>query len=458
MLGVTDRPDMPSRRDVLATTAAAIAGAAGCASRPPGGSPTDDPPTESPPGADGGDRPTRTPRDPDPLDVSGTWAQRGAGPGHAGVTDASGVPDHGRVHWHLRRVRSGPAVVADGRLFHYAKLGEDTGGTPTRTRTREPDAGTAHPIYGVPHLVARDPADGRITWATELPDEAGGWPAAGDGLVVASTGRSVGAYDVTDGGERWRHELGERPVGEPTVAGDVVVVPLSGVVDGRSGDTIHEPKVRAYGLDDGAERWTTPVPERGLGLAVGDDVVVAVSHGYDDSGTVLGLSLSDGARRWETAITGGFFRAPVVGDGSAYVAGSHDEVTALSVADGAERWTVAGGRGGVAADGDTVYAAGRDSLVARDAADGRERWTLEPDDGPSFVAPAVGDGTVYVGGNYTDLHAIDASDGTERWSHGFPSQVVEGDMVMRGLAAQPAVVDGGLYAFAHDGLYAFGPA
>ena len=31
-------------------------------------------------------------------------------------------------------------------------------------------------------------------------------------------------------------------------------------------------------------------------------------------------------------------------------------------------------------------------------------------------------------------------------------------MVMKGLAAQPAVLDGGLYAFAFDGLYAFGPA
>lgn len=443
---------MPSRRDLLTTAGAALAGVAGCTSVPP-----TDGPGDSPPGDSNGDRPTRTPRAPDSLDVSGEWRQRGAGPGHAGVTDASGVPEAGRVRWNLRRVRSGPAVLADGRLFHYAKLGEDTDGTPTKTRTRPPDAGTAHPVYGVPHLVARDPADGSIAWATELPDEASGWPAATGDAVIASTGDAVGSYRATSGEQQWRHDLGDRPVGDPTVAGDTVVVPLSGVTDG-SDEYVHDPKVRAYGLADGRERWTTPMPERGLELAVGGDVVVVVSHGYDGSGNALGLSLSDGGERWRTPVDGNFFRSPVVADGAAYLPSGDDEVTALAVTDGGERWTVAGGRGGVAADGDTVYVAGRERLVARDAADGSERWTFEPDDGPTFVAPAVGDGTVYLGGNYTDLRALDAADGTERWSQGFPSQVVEGDMVMQGLAAQPAVVDGGVFAFAYDGLYAFGPA
>lgn len=442
---------MPSRRDLLTTAGAALAGLAGCTSAPP-----TDGPADSPPSSDG-DRPTRTPRNPRALDVAGEWRQRGGGPGHAGVTDASGVPGDATVRWHLRRVRSGPAVLGDGRLFHFSKLGEDTDGTPTKTRTRPPDAGTAHPIYGVPHLVARDPSDGRIEWATELPDEATGWPAvAGDAVVVSAAG-VVAAYGAASGEQRWEQDLDERPVGEPTVVGDSVVVPLSGVSDGESGESVHDPMVRAYALGDGRERWTSPMPERGLELAVGGDVVVVVSHGYDGSGTVVGLSLGDGGERWRTPVDGNFFRSPVVADGAAYLASGDDVATALTVADGAERWTAAGGRGGVVADGDTVYAAGRERLVARAAADGSERWAFDPDDGQSFVAPAVGDGTVYLGGNYTDLRALDATDGTERWSRGFPSQVVEGDMVMQGLAAQPSVVDGGVFAFAYDGLYAFGP-
>lgn len=451
---------MPSRREVLATSAGALAALAGCAGGPPGtaGSPTGgddgDPPTTTARGDDG-DRPTATARDPEPLDVSGEWPQRGGGPGHDGVADSGGIAGDGDVYWHLPRVRSGPAVVADGRLFHYAKLGEDRGGQPTLTRTREPEAGTAHPVYGVPYLVAREPVEGRIEWATQLPEEARGWPAAGDGLVVASTGRSVGAYEADGGAERWRHDLGDRPVGEPTVAGDAVVVPLGGVVDGGSGDVLHEPKVRAYGLDDGEERWTVQLPARGLRLAASEDAVVVVSHDFDGAGTVLRLSLADGGERWRRDVSGGFFGSPVVAGDVVYVPDGDGRVLALALADGRERWAAAAGDG-VAATDDAVYVGG-DSLVALDAADGTERWTVESEDG-TFGAPAVAGDAVYAGGNWTDLRVVERDTGTGRWAHSFPTQTVEGDMVMRGLAAQPAVVDGGLFAFAVDGLYAFGPA
>jgi len=439
---------MPSRRDLLAGSAGALAALAGCINEPPGspGTPT---------GSYDGDRPTATSRDPEPLDVTGEWPQRGGGPGHDGVTDVTATPDAGRVYWHIRRVRSGPAALGDGRLFHYAKLAENRGGQPTRTRTRPPDAGTAHPVDGVPYLVAREPSEGRIDWATELPDLATGWPAVGDGLVVASTGRSVGAYDANDGAEWWRHDLGDRPVGEPTVAGDTVVVPLSGVVDGGSGEMIHEPMVRAYSLDDGGERWTTSMPARGLGLAVGDDTVVVVSHDFDASGAVLGLSLADGGERWRRELSEGFLDAPVVADEAVYVAGNDDTVRALSLADGSERWSRQEAGEDVAATADAVYVGGS-TLTALDAADGTERWSVESDEG-SFTAPAVGGDTVYAGGNWVDMTALDAADGTERWSHSFPTQTVEGDMVMKGLAAQPTVVQGGVFAFAFDGLYAFGP-
>jgi outer membrane protein assembly factor BamB len=447
---------MPSRRDLLATGAATLAALAGCTSEPPG--PTDEPPPGESPGGSNGDRPTVTPRSPDPLEVAGSWRQRGGGPGHAGTTDATGAPDAGRPHWHLRRVRSGPAVVADGRLFHYAKLGEDRSGTPTKTRTREPDAGTAHPVYGAPHLVARDAGEGRIQWAAELPSVATGWPAVGDGVVVATSNGWLRAFDAEGGERRWRHDLEDRPVGEPTVAGDAVVVPQSGVVDGGSGDTVEAPLVRAYDLADGSVRWTAGMPRRGLSLAVADDAVVVVSHDYDQTGTVLALSLADGSERWRTDVDGGFFSGPVVADGTAYVAdggSGKGTLAALSVADGSVRWSVPGGGDSIAADGETVYAAGREGLVARNAADGGERWRYEPG-AESFVAPAVGADAVYAGGGFAGLAALAADDGSERWSHTFPTQTVEGDMIMRGPQSQPAVVDGAVYVFAADGLYAFG--
>jgi outer membrane protein assembly factor BamB len=452
---------MPTRREVLATSGAVFATLAGCATRPPGTDTDRTPPDESP-GGSTGDRPTVTPRSPDPLEVGGAWRQRGGGPGHAGTTDATGAPDAGRPHWHLRRVRSGPAVVADGRLFHYAKLGADRSGTPTLTRTRPPDAGTAHPIYGVPYLVARDAGEGRIQWATELPSPAAGWPAVGDGVVVASSNGWLRAFDAGSGDRRWSHDLGDHPVGEPTVVGDAVVVPQSGVVDGGSGDTVEDPVVRAYDLADGSVRWTATMPKRGLSLAVAGGAVVVVSHDYDETGAVVALSLSDGTERWRTEVDGGFFAGPVVADDTAFVAdggggGSSDGLGALSLADGTERWRVAGGGDGIAADTETVYAAGGEGLVARDAADGSERWRYAPG-AESFVAPAVGGDVVYAGGGFAGLAALAADDGSERWSHTFPTQTVEGDMIMRGPQSQPAVVDGAVYVFAADGLYAFGSA
>ena len=93
---------MPSRRNVLVTTTGTLAALAGCTSQLPGTPPERSPPTETPPADPGKGRPTATSRDPEPLDVSGSWPQRGNGPGHGGVTGATGVPDSGRVSVAMR--------------------------------------------------------------------------------------------------------------------------------------------------------------------------------------------------------------------------------------------------------------------------------------------------------------------------------------------------------------------
>lgn len=445
----------PSRRDVLATTGASIAAVAGCAADPPGSSvPSDDVETGD---GETGDRPTATARDPDALDVSGEWPQRGGGPGHAGVTDASGVPESGSVHWHLRRVRSGPVALHDELLVHYAKLGEVRAGRPTLTRTREPDAGTAHPIYGVPHLVARDASEGYIQWTARLPELGVGWPAIGGDRVVATVRGRLSAHDVASGAERWSVGFDDHPVGVPTVADGIVVAPLSGVVDGESGEYVHEPRVGAFALSDGSERWTVGAPARGLGVGVAGDTAVVVAHDFDGSGSVQARSLADGSERWRTDLSGQFaFSGPVLADDLVFVAASGGRLHALSLSDGSERWTVRKAGDGLAVGDDAVYTVDRSQLFARDPADGGVRWSFEVE-GQSLVTPAVGGDTVYVGGNFVDLYALDAADGTERWSHAFPTQTVEGDMVMSGLANQPTVADGAVYAYAADGLYAFGP-
>ncbi|MFB6088109.1 MAG: PQQ-binding-like beta-propeller repeat protein [Haloarculaceae archaeon] len=477
---MTDTPDTSdwTRRRALGALGSALAvGLAGCTgsgdgtTSTTGGGTTRSPgfvspetTAESPGSGDDGDsgdgRPTATARNPKPLDVAGAWRQVGGDPGHTGVTGASGVPADGQVYWRIRRVRSGPAVLGKRRLFHYAKLGTDRGGRPTVTRTREPDAGTAHPVYGDPHLVARDAADGTIEWAAPVPTESRSWPAvAGDRVVSAVSGR-IAAHDRASGNSLWTVDLGEKDAGVPAVVGETVVVPVQGVVDGDT--DVQTPSIRALELGSGDERWAVEPPKRGNAVAITGDTVVVLSYDYDQRGTLLGLAVADGSERWRATVPGGFFNLPVVAGGTVYVTSANNTVHAISAADGDEVWSrhVGGQPARPAATAETVYVAVDNRVLALDTRAGDRRWrvTLGADEYPAAIA--VGSDTIYAGmeGVQAPIYALARRDGTERWRHTFPNKTVEGDMVKSGVAAQPAVADGALYVFAVDGLYAFGPA
>lgn len=462
-----------TRRRALRIAGVALgAGVAGCAGdggtttspdgggdTPGSGSPSDSPDTDG--GNGDSDRPTVTDRDPRALDASGAWPQVGGDAGHTGVTDASGVPADGAVYWQRRRVRSGPAVLGDGRLFHYAKLGEDTSGRATVTRTREPDAGTAHPVYGEPHLVARDASDGEIAWVAPTPEESLGWPAvAGDRVLSAVPGR-VAAHDGASGDVLWAEDLGGKSPGTPVVTDGTVLVPIQGVVDG--GEYVERPAIQAFDMGDGSEEWSVEPPKRANGLAVSGGTVVVVSADYDERGTVLGLDPSTGDERWRETVPGAFFNLPVAAGGQVFVTNSSNTVRALSASDGTEVWAerVGGQPARVAADGESVYVAVRNRALALGHGSGDEQWSATPTGQSEYArAIAVGSDTVYVGwegGNEAPLTALDRSDGAERWSFRFPNTTIEGDMIRSGVASQPAVAEGGLYVFAFDGLYAFGP-
>jgi len=468
----TEMDREPSRRRLLGTVGAAVAAAvAGCSggddapevtTTPPGSVTTTASTTTATDGGDGdgGDRPTVTERDPRSLDVNGAWTQVGSDPGHDGSADATAAPEAAEVYWQLRRVRSGPPVLLDGRLFHYAKVGEETGGRPTVTRTREPDAGTAHPVYGRPVLVARSANDGRIEWTAPVPAESSGWPAATGDRVVGAVRGEVAAHDAATGETLWTVDLEEQPPGTPVVVDGTAVVPVHGVVSGD--EYVRRPAVRAFDVADGAEQWSVEPPHRANGVAVAGGTAVVISGQFADSGTLLGLSTADGVEQWRREVSGGFFDLPVVGDGAVYLADGGDGLRSLSTGDGNERWSVQfdGEPGTVAVDGGTVYAAVEGRVVALDATDGSRRWETTVADGSEFAtAVAVGTDAVYAGFDGVDagLYALGREDGSERWSHGFPDTVVEGDMIESGVDAQPVVAAGAVYVPAVDGLYAFGP-
>jgi outer membrane protein assembly factor BamB len=457
-----------NRRAVLAGLAGAVTSVGGCGE---GSTPTATPrtseerprtPTTAPSPPTNGNRPTATPRSPRTLDVGGAWAQRGFDARHAGSSDAGGVPTNGTDYWNLRRVRSGPPVLADGRLFHVGKIGADPSGTSTITRTREESAGTAHPVYGQPALFARDASAGTIDWTTPIDSPGVRWPAVDGGRVFVSTGNAVLAFDAETGTTEWRDDLDDRSVGPPTVADEHVVVPIHGVVSG--GDYVERPAIVGYDVENGERRWSVEPPKRHSRIAVADGTVFAVTEEFDETGVLIALSIADGGERWRVEVPGAFFAEPAIA-GDAILVGADDHLRALETDGGSERWSrEVTNVNGVAADGSVAVAAGS-TLHALSLVDGSERWTASypQEDGygdGSYVTPAIGSGTVYAGteGFPGQLRALDIEGGEEGWRASFPETVVEGDMVVSGLAAQPTVADGAVYAYAYDGLYAFGPA
>lgn len=448
---------MVSRRRFLAAATAGVVTVAGCS-----GSPTDtlspvpeDTPTDPPTPGDG-DRPTGTPREPRPVDVAGAWPQAGNDPGHGGVTDATGVPEAGEAYWTLRRVRSGAPVLDAGRLFHFGLAGTDESGPPTRTQT--PPTGTAQPLDGRKALFCRDARDGRVLWTRPL-DYRGRWPAVAGERVVAAGEGFVAAYRTGDGREVWRHDLGERVAAASTVVEGTLLVSTEFVREsGR------EPDVRAYRVSDGVRRWKRPSPRWQADLAAAGDAVLSLSPEFEVGTVVTARALADGGERWSHELDdNGIPGRPVVAGGTAYVAPDNGGVHAFDLADGTRRWHYDAETSnvvGLAASDETAYLVDDGRLRAVDAADGSERWSASPSGETEYAGtPAVGSDAVYLeeGGFPAAFVALSRSGGTERWSHGLPTETVGGDMVMSGLEAQPAVAAGGVYAYAVDGLYAFGP-
>lgn len=431
----------PSRRDALrALTSTVVAGTAGCLD----GNPLAGPSTEESPF--GTDRPDRTPRTPQALDVAGAWPQAGGDAARTGVSASAGPSESGSVFWRLGPDRSGRAVLAEGRLFHYAR------------------------IEGA-WLVARDARDGGVRWSARL-DGSGdgsvgsdgavaGWPAVTDDAVVTA-GRQLSAFGVESGDRGWSEDLGvpdtgDRLPGSPAIVESAVVVGVPGRDAGE---------VRVHGLGDGAHRWTAALPNRGAWVAVDDGVVVAVSPSFGgtssesvgEASAVRALALDGGDELWSTTVRGDATRGPVLAGGAAYVS-SGGVVRALALADGEELWrrSFDGTPADLAADGERVFVGAGETLAVLGASDGSVHWTAASRD-HSFGTPAVGADAVYAGteGANGRLFAFDASDGTELWTHSFPATVVAGDVATAGVVAQPTVADGAVYVPAVDGIYAFG--
>lgn len=319
-------------------------------------------------------------------------------------------------------------------------------------------------------VAAFELADGRERWRRAFPPATYG---SGDGTVAlgffggcaVEGGRVIVASDrmrclrVRDGALVWEAQpLGEAGAddyfwGAPVIARGLV---LAGSGAGSESSATRG-RVSAYGLRDGALRWSTPlVPVDGNGGGVLSPVSVDLRRGAVFAGTgapylprpgtnpgtcsVVELSLEDGRPRWSDQLHPGdtlgldVNSAPVIGAGTIAVTAKdgvwawdrrtrarlwRTSLTPATPADGGPAGPVNGPEGGpIAADHHSFYAlsndgdAGHAVAACLDARTGRVRWRSDLG-GLAFAAPALAGGLLCATTASGDLEVLDARDGRQ---------------------------------------------
>ncbi|MFF7653379.1 serine/threonine-protein kinase [Streptomyces sp. NPDC007983] len=223
--------------------------------------------------------------------------------------------------------------------------------------------------------------------------------------------------------------LADKAVPAPLPVHDLVVVPSAG---GR---------LRAYGVRDGKPRWTSKATGlTGRALAVPGDTedTDGTVLATDAHGAVWALRAADGKQRWKADRADA--RALLAADEqTVYLTTRDGRIRAVSLTSRAALWTAPGPGGrdtpaAVVAGGRLVVHAADGKVTGYDTADGRPVWRRDQH-GSDPVAPAVADGTVFLGGR--TLAALSLADGDEKWA-----RTATGEL---GWSA-PAVRDGVVHA------------
>ncbi|MCT2591791.1 serine/threonine-protein kinase [Streptomyces sp. N2-109] len=192
-----------------------------------------------------------------------------------------------------------------------------------------------------------------------------------DMVVVAAAGGGLAAYGVRDGKRRWR-----RSDADPATR---VLAPAQGLVLTADG----EGALVALGTRDGTPEWTAARADAAVLLAADRTAVYLLTR----QGELRAVGLKSRRALWTV-------RTPV--------RASPENPAAAAVAEG--RLVLCGSDGKVA---------------ALDTADGRRAWGPR-EGGPDVLAPALADGTAFLGGR--ELTAIGLTDGREKWSQAAASE------------------------------------
>lgn len=302
----------------------------------------------------------------------GTWGQRGYDAQNeiphvtlAAQPQLIWSADIGNGNARRFRITADP-VAADGRVF-----------------TLDSRAG----------LVATSLQSGAALWSISLEPEfdrggaiSGGGLAYGGGRLFATTGfGELVAIDPASGAVQWRQRLGAG-IGAPTVVGgDVYVVS-------------RDNRAWSIAADTGRLQWELPAVGSGAVLAGG--AAPAISGGTVifpfGSGELVGVTRASGVRSWGTVVAGGRLGVayssisditgdPVVVGGTVYAGNQSGRVVALNASTGARRWTASEGSYSpvLVAGGNLFFVSDRNELIRLDASDGSRVWGTEL---PLYVA------------------------------------------------------------------------
>jgi outer membrane protein assembly factor BamB len=322
----------------------------------------------------------------------------------------------------------GRPVVANGRIFaldastQVGALDEATGKrlwqvdlTPPDTRGSSFGGGVAvgddllFAATGYAEVVALSPADGTIVWRKHISSPARGAPTVIKGRVFAqSLDNQTFAFSAKDGELLWSHTGILESAGllggvSPAADAGIVVVPYS------SGELF------ALRLDNGRSAWQdnlTAIRRAGAlsglsdirGLPVIDHgQVLAVSH----SGRTVAIDERTGVRVWDQEI-GGVDTPWPAGD-FVFVLTNDNELVALLRRDGRIRWAVPLTRyedptdkstvvvwSGPVLAGDRLWLTGSTGELIGVAPASGDIVTRIALPGPTFLAPVVANGTLYV--------------------------------------------------------------
>lgn len=188
-------------------------------------------------------------------------------------------------------------------------------------------------------LYAVDIPSGTIVWEQEIEGKTS--PAVADGVVYVGSGGArptdegfpyVFAFAAADGTRLWRTTLDAKVTKRcvQTVADDTVLV---------GG---HDGTLFALDASDGGDKWRFNVGEGILSSpAVADGRVYVGSGHWEAPGQhVYALDIGDGTKRWEFDAGSPVYSSPAIADGIVYVGDSDGSLMALNGDDGAVQWRV----------------------------------------------------------------------------------------------------------------------